>query len=120
MSEVGIVSYPSLSRAVQGFILTKTASGLSHYTIRNYQTDLLRFTEWAKDPPIDAVTSRQMEAYFKYLREEFRITKRGANEIPPRKLSTKSIQNAWGALSSFWNWASQEFEIPNPLARWPV
>lgn len=57
------MSYPSLTRVVQGFILYKSAIGLSPNTIRTYKTDLTRFAEWADDASIDTITSKQIETY---------------------------------------------------------
>lgn len=110
------MSYPTLSRTIEGFVLAKSASGLSANTIRNYQTDLCRFTEWVGDRSIDSITSKQLEQFIKYLRDDFRITHIATTKVTPRKLSSKSIKNTWGTLSSFWNWVSREFELPNPFS----
>jgi hypothetical protein len=36
--------YPSLSRAAEGFLLNTSAAGRSPYPIRNYKTELNRFS----------------------------------------------------------------------------
>jgi site-specific recombinase XerD len=38
--------FPLLSKAFQGFLLDKSASGRSNNTIRNYKKDMARFIEW--------------------------------------------------------------------------
>jgi site-specific recombinase XerD len=107
---------PTLSRAIEGFILHKTASGLSPNTIRNYKNQLKRFKEWANNSPIDEITPQHIEEFFQYLREGFQITRVCDNvSVPPRKLSAKTIKNAWGCLSTFWKWASREFQLDNPF-----
>jgi integrase/recombinase XerD len=110
------MSFPTLSTAVQGYLIHKSARGLSGNTMRNYKKELERFVEWLEDPLVNTVTSQQIERYFKYLNEDFQITHHGPYKIEtPRKLSGKSLQNAWGTLSNFWKWVEAEFEIKNPF-----
>jgi integrase/recombinase XerD len=114
------MSYPSLSVAIEGFLLSKAASGRSPYTLRNYKKELERFSEWVQDPPIDQITSKNLEEYMRYLREDFRITHQGTTAVEPRKLSVKTVRNCWGTLSCFWRWASKEFEFENPFHIEPI
>ncbi len=110
----------SLNRAIEGFLLHKRASGRSPHTIRNYRIQLQRLSEWLKDPSLDEVASKDLEAFFVFLQEEYRIRRVGQLEISPRSLSSKTCKNAWGALSVFWRWASKEFGIDNPFEVAPV
>ena len=114
------MAYPSLSRTIEGFLLSKSSSGRSPNTIRNYKQELNRFLDWLGDIPIDEISSIQLKEYMKYLRDDFRITHVATTPISPRKLSSKSLRNTWGTLSSFWNWASKEFEIDSPFNLIPV
>ena len=52
------------------------------------------------------------------MRSEF-IPKRirGKNE---QKLSSKSIRNIYVRLSAFFHWASEEFQMPNPMISLPA
>ena len=109
-----------LSQAVEGFLLSKSASGRSQYTIRNYKKELQRFSDWIGDDSISSIVKKQIEEYFRYLREEFRITTRGLTPITPRKLSDKSLKNVWGTLSTFWKWVSEEFNILSPFNIAPI
>jgi site-specific recombinase XerD len=106
--------FPSLSRTIEGFLLFKEASGRSHYTIKDYRVNLKRFCKWLDNPPINKIKSKQIEAFFRYLQEDFRVTHVYTTPIKPRKLKPKTILNAWTALSSFWGWTSKEFELDNP------
>ena len=112
--------YPNLSRAIEGFLLSKSSSGRSVNTIRNYKQELSRFVDWIGDIPIDEISSSQLQEYMKYLRDDFRITYLATTPIPPRKLSSKSLRNTWGTLSSFWNWTSKEFGLDSPFNLIPV
>jgi len=91
--------FPSLSRAVEGFILNISAAGRSPYTIRNYKAELLRFTNFVGDLEINQVSSRQIEDYLLYLKNDFRITHIATTPIPQRKISQKTLSNAHGALA---------------------
>lgn len=110
----------TLSRAIDGFLLHKRASGRSPYTLRNYTTQLERLCKWLEDPEINKITSEDLAQFFVYLREEYRIQRLGKLEISPRPLSAKTRKNAWGTLSIFWRWASSEFDIENPFDVAPV
>lgn len=109
------MSYPSLSRAVEGFILNISAAGRSENTIRNYQTALNRFTEFLDNIAINHVKPENIDEYMAWLKTEFRITHVMTTPIPPRKLSKKSLSNTHGNLSVFWKWVSKEFQITNPF-----
>jgi integrase/recombinase XerD len=115
------MSFPVLSAAIQGYLIGKSARGLSDNTLRNYKADLERFALWLGDPPIDTITSRHIERHFQYLNEEFLVTHHGPHAIEaPRHLSDKSIKNTWGTLSNFWKWATAEFGISNPFGIPPI
>lgn len=114
------MSQPNLSRAIEGFLLSKSTSGRSAYTIRNYKKELERFVEWIEDKPVSMVTSNHLAEYMRYLREDFQITHVATTPIKPRQLSQKTLRNTWGTLSSFWNWATREFDINNPFDVSPI
>lgn len=110
------MSFPNLSAAIEGYLITKSAKGLSPNTLRNYRVDLERFARWVHDPPVDTITSRQIERYFQYLNEDFRIVSYGTHLVKTsKKLSAKSVQNAWSALNNFWKWIETEFGVSNPF-----
>lgn len=109
-----------LSKAVEGFILSKSASGRSPNTVRNYRKELARFIEIVGDKDIGSVTNEDVEKYLHYLKNDFRITQQGTTAIKPRKITSKTLRNAWGTLSVFWRWVSSEFGIPNPFKVAPI
>jgi len=62
------------------------------------------------------MSAKILEDFFQFLHKEFRITHVcGITPITPRKLSPKTVKNAWGSLSVFWRWTTREFNIENPL-----
>jgi len=109
-----------LSRAIEGFLLHKRASGRSPNTIRNYRIQLERLCEWLEDPDMDEVTPQDLERFFIYLKEDYRVERIGRLDIEPRPLSPKTRKNAWGTLSAFWRWAAKEFNIDDPFDVAPV
>ena len=58
--------YPTISKAIEGFLLYQSAGGRSHYTIRNYRNQVGRFAKWIKDVPVDEVSSKDLEFFMKY------------------------------------------------------
>ena len=112
--------YPSLSRAVEGFLLNVSASGRSHNTIRNYRTDLNRFTRYLENPAVHQVTSEKIKEFLSWFKNDYRITHVATTPIEPRKISKKTLRNAHGALSVFWKWVSKEFQLNNPFDVPPI
>ena len=106
---------PTVSIAIEGFLLHKSAAGRSRYTIRNYRTQLNRFAQRAGSKRIDELKGNDIESFFEWLRKDYRYTSVGTSKIKPRPLSPKTLRNAWAAMSSFWNWASLEFGFDNPF-----
>ena len=68
------MSYPTVTKAIEGFLLSLSAGGRSKYTLRNYKNQLGRFADWIDDIPIDEVTSKQLDEFMRYLSDDFRIT----------------------------------------------
>lgn len=111
---------PNISRVIEGFILHQGACGRSPNTIRNYRQDLHRFSAYVGDKPINEISSKEIEQYFLYLKNDFRITHTANTPISPRKLSSKTISNAHGTLAVFWKWSSKENNISNPFTLSPI
>ncbi len=111
----GDMNTPTVTRAVEGFLLAKAAEGLSPNTLRDYEVHLRRFAERANGTTLEGVSSSDVNEFFRWLRLEFRITKRGNQPIEPRPLSPKTVRNAWAACGSFWKWATAEFDFPSPF-----
>lgn len=109
-----------VSKAAEGFLLSKSASGRSPNTVRNYRKELARFIEIVGDKEISSVVNEDIERYLHYLKNDFRISLQATTPIRPRKMSSKSLRNAWGTLSVFWRWVSAEFGTSNPFKVPPV
>jgi integrase/recombinase XerD len=105
---------PTFSKAVEEYLSFKEAGGLSSSTLRIYRTDLKKFTDWSEDLPIDEVTAKQYEEFFRYLKNGYQTPNPMTGE--PRTLSAKTIQNVWGALSGFWLWAEEHYDVDSPFS----
>jgi integrase/recombinase XerD len=105
------------TKAVQGFLQYKQAEGLSAATIFNYQRELKLWMETMGDKDIGLITSDDLLSFINFMRTEYvprRIT--GGND---RKLSDKTVYNFYVSLSALFTWATNEFEIPNPMKKVP-
>jgi integrase/recombinase XerD len=89
------------SQAITGWLITLSAEGYSPRTIELYTQQLARFTEWAKDPPVEDVTTLQLRQYLNWLRDDYKTT-RG------KPLSRKTVYNNWIALRSFFGWCHKD------------
>lgn len=114
------MSFPILSRAIEGYLISLAANGRSENTIRNYRQELIRLTNWLGDSPIDKITDKQVEGYMIFLRDEFRITHVAKTQIKPKKLSQKSLSNAASTLSAFCKWLSKEYKLSSIYSLSPI
>lgn len=114
------MSQPNVSRVIEGFLLFQGASNRSPNTLRNYKQELLRFLEFVGDKNIDKVTSREIENFFLFLKNDFRITHQGTTPITPKRLSPKTISNSHSTLAVFWKWTLKEYGIDNPFTIPPI
>jgi integrase/recombinase XerD len=108
----------SISKAIPGFIQYKGAEGLSPRTLTGYEHDLSLWLEIQGDRDLAQVTTQELREYLNYMRTEY--TPRRINGDNDRKLSRKTIRNIWISLSSFFSWASDEFDIPSPMKGVPA
>ncbi|MDD5368057.1 MAG: tyrosine-type recombinase/integrase [Anaerolineaceae bacterium] len=107
-----------ISKAVTGFLQFKAAEGLSARTTDSYRRILEQWLERQPDVEVGSVTTQQLRDYLNYMRTEY-VPKR-INGNKEQKLSSKSIRNIYVGLSAFFHWASEEFQIPNPMKSLPA
>ena len=106
-----------LSKAVVGFLQYKAAEGLSPTTLTSYEGHLKLWISYASDVEIDEVTAQDLRAYLAWLRTDYKPRRLAGGDQP---LSPKSARNVWITLSSFFTWASTEFDLPNPMKSVPA
>ena len=103
--------------AINGFLQYKLAEGLSPATVFNYERDLKLWVEHMGDRDIGRITSADLLEFLNYLRTEYVPRRIACRE--ERKLSDKTIYNFYVGLSAFFTWASNEFEMANPMKKVP-
>lgn len=99
-----------LSKALVGFLLHKSADGLSPNTARIYRAALSKLVTFTGDADVTAITTDDIRGWFTWLREDYRTPEYSARR--PEHLSAATLQQAWRALKSFYSWANSELGIP--------
>lgn len=107
------MSNPTLSVAIEGFLLTKAVLGRSENTINDYRNTLSRFCKWIGDQEITQVDAKTIEGYFLWLQQEYKYSR--PNSKKEKQLQPKSVVNIHTTLAHFWAWVSKEFDIEDPF-----
>ena len=99
-----------LSEASKGFLLMR-ATEFSPATIDIYRWALeKRLMSFLGDIEVDQITETDLLRFFTYLRNEYKPNRKSGETSP---LKPRSIENAWTAIRSFYNWATMEFGLKN-------
>ena len=105
-----------VSKATVGFLQYKAAEGLSPTTLQSYQRDLKLWLIYAGDVPVHTLTTKLIQDFFVWLRTDYEPRRLSGKRHP---LAAKTIHNFYVSLSSFFTWASREFNLPNPIKTVP-
>jgi integrase/recombinase XerD len=98
----------SLSKAIEGFLISRAAEGYSQETLKIYRWALSAIVEFLDDPEIKSITSTELQSFYAYLQNDY-IPRRTNGDTSP--LKPRSIENAWTAIRSFYNWASSDLGV---------
>lgn len=98
----------SLSKAVEGFLIAKSAEGYSQATLNIYKWALTTMVEHLNDPEFKTITPSQIQAFYAYLQTDY-VPKRSNKDTSP--LKPRSVENAWTAIRSFYNWATADLGL---------
>lgn len=108
----------TLSRAIQGVLLYKRATGKSHHTILDYQNAYNKLALYfPDDPPFASITRAQLLAFFVWLQDEYISIPGGVAPRAATHLAPKSIKNIHVALSVLWTWGVEEGYVKENLLR---
>lgn len=102
----------SASKALEGFLQTKAAEGLSPNTLRNYEYRLRQWIDHAGEVDVIDVSAQHMLRYIAWLRTDYRPRRYNGDRGP---LAPKTVRNIYVALCSFFTWAATEFGIESPM-----
>ena len=97
-----------LSKAVEGFLFSKSADGLSSNILGIYRWALDKLIRFTHDKPVEEITTEDCKHWFVWLRTDYRQESGRKTE----RLALGSLQNAYTALKSFYTWAQEELGIP--------
>jgi len=100
----------TLSRAADGCILYKSATGCSEHTITDYRYAYRKLlTHFDPQTPIADITRDQLIQFLAWLQHKhIAHPAGGVAPRPPRKLAPKSVYNIHVACSALWQWALDE------------
>jgi len=101
-----------LSKAVEGFILSKSVEGLSKRTLETYQPQLNHLTLFLEDPELEHITTNDLRRFLDYLRNDYKPQRWGKSTKP---LAARTIRNYWICLRSFYTWAGDELSTGDVL-----
>lgn len=73
-----------------------------------YKWALSAVVEFLNDPDVKTVTSAELQSFYAYFQNEY-VPRRMNGDTSP--LKPRSIENAWTAIRSFYNWCSSELGI---------
>ena len=97
---------PTLSQAIQGYLLDATARRMSPRTIQTYTSILRRFQEFIGDPPLASITTDDIRSFLRHIAEQ--PIGHGVIPRPDRTPSAKTLLNYHTALSALWTWCVDE------------
>lgn len=106
-----------VSKALTGFLQYKSAEGLAPVTVSGYERDLKLWIEYQGDVDIFTVETQHILSYLNFLRTEYVPRRIAGNNS--KKLAPKSVYNLYVSVSSFFTWASREFDMANPMKNVP-
>jgi integrase/recombinase XerD len=108
----------TLSQAIEGCLLYKTAAGQSPHTISDYRNSYKKLLLYVDGKVHFASISRdQLLSFFAWLQDEYISEPDG---IAPRgkiRLSPKSVANIHTALSALWTWGVNEGYVDANIVR---
>jgi integrase/recombinase XerD len=107
----------SLNQAITGFLIYKSAEGLTPRSIDSYQRILDKWRDYHGDSILNSITSQDILQYLNWLRRDYQPKRLSGTTQP---LSPKTVRNIWITLSSFFHWAEREFALPNPMQHVPA
>ncbi len=98
----------ALSKAVEGFLISRTAEGYSQETLKIYRWALSSIVEYLKDPDVTSITPIDLQSFYAYLQTEYVPQRTNGDKSP---LKPRSVENALTAIRSFYNWAGSDLGI---------
>jgi integrase/recombinase XerD len=96
-----------LAEASKGFLLMK-ATEYSPNTLKIYEWALSNLCAFLNDPEVKKITDLDLQRFLLFLQNDYQPNRKNGESGP---LKPRSIENAWTAIRSFFNWATEEFTL---------
>lgn len=101
--------------AIDGFLISFLADGHSASTASGYRYYLETLDDYLGHPALEAVTPADIAKYAAWLRNGYAPKRRGGDASP---YAPATVNKAWCATRSFYNWASDTLNISRPDMGW--
>lgn len=102
------------SKAVEGFLLSKSIEGLSANTLVTYGYHLDHFKQYINDIELDQITVEHIRRFFYFLQTEYE-PKRWNKDVSP--LTNRTLKNVWITFKSFFTWAGKDLDLPDVMVK---
>jgi len=96
-----------LKEAIKGFLIVR-ALDLSPNTVDIYRWALALMSDYLGDVEVTTINTADLNRFFLYLKVEYQPKRAGGK---PGPLTPRSIENAWTAMRSFFNWCERELDL---------
>ncbi len=90
-----------LKKALEGLIISRSADGVSPYTIQVYCYGINKLSDYLNNPEIESIKKEDIQNFFVHLREH-------------TSLAESSLVNIRRAISVLFNWAEKELNLKKP------
>jgi integrase/recombinase XerD len=97
-----------LSKAIEGFLIARTAEFYSPDTLDIYKWALKLMSDYLSNPEVKSITPSDVQRFYVWLQTEYKPKRTNGDDSP---LKPRSIENAWTAIRSFFNWATIDLKL---------
>lgn len=97
-----------LHKAIEGFLIARTADGYSPETLKMYRWALELISTQLGEMEVGAIRASDLERFWNWVRTDYRPTRMSGDTSP---LTGRSLENIWTASRSFFNWAVDTFDL---------
>lgn len=97
-----------LRKAIEGFLIARTADGYSPETLKMYRWALGLMNSHLGEREVSDIGPEDLERFWTWLRVDYKPRRMNGDLSP---LSGRSLENVWTASRSFFNWASETFNL---------